>query len=329
MTSVAAPPEEPRAAPTPPPEPGLPPVDRPCATCGAGMAAEQEWCLVCGNATPPRGQRAGGWRAPLLVLGTVLFLAGTASAVAYVEVSDDARQSGAELIASNPNPPPASAAPIPPPPATTPPPEATRTPRSSPAPRRRRARPARRTPATPAPATPSPTAQKPATPEPKERERERERSTDRNRQGGFTVLASARASDYDPYGDKVENSNETSLARDGDTSTSWTTADYPGGLGKPGIGIYLEARDPVALKALGVVTRTPGFDAEVYGAEEGPPDTVPATGWSLLGRATGLKRSQRIGLATGDRRMRFYLLWVTRLPDDWSRVSVAELRLLR
>lgn len=326
MTSVAEPPVEPRAAPTPEPEPGPPTVDRACTTCGAGMAAEQEWCLVCGNATPPRGQRAGGWRAPLLVLGTVLFLAGTASAVAYVEVSDDARQSGEQLVASNPTPPPA-ATPPPTPPAATPP-AATREP-STPS-RRRRSRPARRRPSAPAPASPSPAAQTPAAPAQPKKEREKKPSTDRgSKQGGFTVLSSARASDYDPYGDKVENPNEASLARDGDTSTSWTTADYPTGLGKAGIGIYLEARDPVALKALGVVTRTPGFDAEVYGAEDGPPDTVPATGWSLLGRATGLKRSQRIGLATGGRRMRFFLLWVTRLPDDWSRVSIAELRLLR
>jgi serine/threonine-protein kinase len=67
----------------------------------------------------------------------------------------------------------------------------------------------------------------------------------------------------DPTGDG-EHDSEVRNATDDDTGTSWRTQSYRhpnGGLGKPGVGIELEASGETA--RLVVETETPGFTAEI------------------------------------------------------------------
>lgn len=96
---------------TPPP---APPTERRCPRCGAPMTDEQEWCLHCGAAVGTRVVAAPGWRAPLVIAGTVLVLAVIAIAVAIVQLADDTDE-----VAQNPAPTPAAT----PPPAVTPTPD--------------------------------------------------------------------------------------------------------------------------------------------------------------------------------------------------------------
>ena len=81
--------------------------------------------------------------------------------------------------------------------------------------------------------------------------------------GAEVRLAAARS--VDPGGDdKVEHESEVRLATDGDRSTAWRTSSYHygnGSLGKPGVGIELNATSTP--DALVVATDTPGFRAEI------------------------------------------------------------------
>ena len=72
----------------------------------------------------------------------------------------------------------------------------------------------------------------------------------------------------DPRGDG-EHDAEVPNATDGNVETYWTTSSYrfaAGGLGKPGVGIELEADRPP--KAVVVQTDTPGFTAELRSGGE-------------------------------------------------------------
>ncbi|HEX2102262.1 MAG TPA: hypothetical protein VHF51_01320, partial [Solirubrobacteraceae bacterium] len=79
-----------------------------CPRCGAPVAAEQDWCLSCGDAARTRLVPTPNWRWPIAVATVVAALAALAIAVAFVQLTRD---------------PPAA-----PPPATTAPPAATTAP---------------------------------------------------------------------------------------------------------------------------------------------------------------------------------------------------------
>jgi predicted Ser/Thr protein kinase len=123
----------------------------------------------------------------------------------------------------------------------------------------------------------------------------------------------------DPRGDG-EHDSEAPLATDGNASTAWQTSSYHfggGSLGKPGVGVVLDARRPVALKAITVVSDTPGFTAQIV------------TGASPSGPFTRDSASQQVGASTtftlNGRKARYYVVWVTNLGAH-SSVHVNEVR---
>ena len=79
-----------------PPESGEPPLEAPpqeapsgattCATCGAPVEPDQDWCLNCGTAISRTGH---GMRIPAVIAGIVLAFALTSTAVAFVAISND------------------------------------------------------------------------------------------------------------------------------------------------------------------------------------------------------------------------------------------------
>jgi serine/threonine-protein kinase len=142
-------------------------------------------------------------------------------------------------------------------------------------------------------------------------------------------LGQRAARDYDPRGDEREHADEASAVVDRDRGSTWSTETYQAeDLGKEGVGIYLDARPGVEARALDVLTRTPGFRAEVYGAREGPPDDLPAAGWTRLAEAREVDRD-RVRIPLRGERHRYYLLWITALPEGEQRVEVSELLLFR
>ncbi len=154
-------------------------------------------------------------------------------------------------------------------------------------------------------------------------------------------LAQTAAHDYNPFGTGPEHPNEVSNAIDGDPNTSWSTEHYLGDtLGKPGVGLYVDAAPGVAARAVAIQTQTPGFLAAIYAsnrfAKELPyGDSVPLSqrGWTLLAGAQPIARQTVIRLDTGGARYRYYLVWITRLQPEQQAGGVAaeisEVTLLR
>lgn len=94
--------------------------------------------------------------------------------------------------------------------------------------------------------------------------------------GEVTVLVDATT--FDPFGDDdgEENENLVANAIDGDEETLWRTSTYNrAGLGglKPGLGLILIPEEAGSFGDLTLVTRSQGWNAEIYVADEfGPND---------------------------------------------------------
>ena len=151
------------------------------------------------------------------------------------------------------------------------------------------------------------------------------------RAGGLerVQLASGAADDYDPQSqDREESPEATQNAIDGNLSTVWDTERYRGdfqSLGKDGVGLYVDAARPVAGRRIDLATPTPGFTASVYAANNVPADIA---GWSKVSEDTQVDQDERIRLDTRRKRYRYYLVWITALPEG-DKAAIAELTLQR
>jgi tRNA A-37 threonylcarbamoyl transferase component Bud32 len=135
------------------------------------------------------------------------------------------------------------------------------------------------------------------------------------------------AADYDPYGDDEEHSEETARVVDRDKGTAWSTETYEGGvLGtKPGVGLIIDAEPRVAATQIRLVSE-PGWTAEIHVAENGPPEDID--GWTKVGGGAVTKRRQEFALDTAGQEYRYYLVWITKLPEA-GKVEIAEVELFR
>jgi eukaryotic-like serine/threonine-protein kinase len=153
---------------------------------------------------------------------------------------------------------------------------------------------------------------------------------------GLTVVSVAKnsAHDYDPQGDKEEHHEEAFRAVDRDNDTAWTTESYQGGQitkplangATPGVGLYVDAKPKVDATKMEIQTPTPGWRATIYGA---PPGKAPQSldGWTKLGGGVVARKTQRFTL-TGNTAYRYYLVWITRLPEGESKAEISEIALL-
>jgi hypothetical protein len=151
---------------------------------------------------------------------------------------------------------------------------------------------------------------------------------------GTRVVSVQRASAhaFDPLGDQQEHSDEASRTVDRDDGTAWTTERYSAGIegaGKPGVGLYIDAKPKVDAVALQIGTPAPGWKATIYAAPPGaPPKTVPA-GWQKVGGGTVNAKDKRFKLDTGGTPYRYYLVWITKLAPDQDRAEISEIRLFQ
>jgi eukaryotic-like serine/threonine-protein kinase len=153
-------------------------------------------------------------------------------------------------------------------------------------------------------------------------------------------LSQTAAHDYNPFGTGPENHDRVQNVVDSDPNTIWSTAHYYEGTlkkaGGVGVGVYLDAAPQVTARAVEIQTPTPGFDVQVYGADEinlsyAYGDTTPLTtrGWhGPLGSAENVRDRQRIRL-TGGGTYRYYLIWLTTLPPGQQSASISELTLFK
>jgi serine/threonine-protein kinase len=145
-------------------------------------------------------------------------------------------------------------------------------------------------------------------------------------------VASASASDYDPLGDGEEHPERTSLVVDRDPGTTWITESYSStleGAGKEGVGIYVDAKPGVEAVRMEIQTPEPGWQAEIFGASGNRVPESIDEGWDRLGGGPVRDERQRFRLAASGERYRYYLVWITGLPENSQRVEIAEIALLQ
>ena len=150
---------------------------------------------------------------------------------------------------------------------------------------------------------------------------------------GESVVSVARTSaeDYDPQGDQSEHADEAPLVVDREPGTTWSTETYRDGVegaGKEGVGIYLDAKPGVEAVRMEVQTAEPGWTAEIYGAKG---EAVPAdidTGWTRIGDVNMRRDRQRFRINERDETYRYYLVWITSLPES-QRAEISEVALFR
>jgi eukaryotic-like serine/threonine-protein kinase len=124
---------------------------------------------------------------------------------------------------------------------------------------------------------------------------------------------------YDPFGpDKTEHPEDASKITDGNGGTYWSTEHYEGAsLGKPGVGVVIDAHAVVQLSRMTVSTDTPGFTAEVRATNisGGIPESVSVK------KSTTPRTTFEINQGAPKR---YYVIWITKLPPDLNYAHVNE-----
>jgi serine/threonine-protein kinase len=133
--------------------------------------------------------------------------------------------------------------------------------------------------------------------------------------GTGTVVALHATRAFDPEGDNSEHDSSAPAATDGNAATYWYTEHYDGGLGKPGVGLVLDAATAKKLGSITVRSTTPGFTAEIL------------AGNALSTSMTIDSAKERVGAATTftlrGANARYFVLWITDLGGN-SSVRVTE-----
>jgi eukaryotic-like serine/threonine-protein kinase len=147
-------------------------------------------------------------------------------------------------------------------------------------------------------------------------------------------LGRAAAHDYDPFGGDGEHPEQTAAVVDRTVSSAWSTEGYQGGLSKPGVGVYVDADPGVAAVRMDIRTPTPGWEGEVYVAENRVPEAAPAAtglprGWKNVGHIPRAGRRTSVDLDTAGNAYRYYLVWITELPEGEERAQISEIDLFR
>jgi serine/threonine-protein kinase len=152
-------------------------------------------------------------------------------------------------------------------------------------------------------------------------------------------LAQDSTKDYDPLSeDKTESPGEVAFAVDRQPATTWSTETYQkGALNKAGVGLTIDARPSVAARRIVISSPSPGWIAEIYAARRQLPPTAPTQGqtpvgdpaWARISSAVSIdKEKVRIPLDTAGQDFRYYLVWITKLPDE-GEVKISEVYLYR
>ncbi len=141
-------------------------------------------------------------------------------------------------------------------------------------------------------------------------------------------LCQSCAQGYNPLGTPANEHPEPGLAIDNDPSTAWSTQHYYGGLGKAGVGLYVDASPGIAARVLRIGTKTSGFSATIYARSTRPPSHWPDAGWQQVGAAPSVAATQSIPLTTAGVHYRYYLVWITSLGHH-DQVLLNEVTLYR
>ena len=297
-----------------------------CSSCGEALAEGQDWCLACGMAAPGRLSRRPGGRAALTTVALTLALTTGAVAASYAALSTAPIKKGdvkyplvvsqqvqAETTETEK-------------PAPTPAPKQKSTPKPAPE---------------PAAPTPAPAAASTASTSKAEDDTEKKPAAPTlikiPEGAGAAYDPSARAlfSDDDPH--------DPAAAFDDDKESSWAATSN--GEGDLLLGYVVDLKKARSVKRLDLLTDTPGFRAEIFGAntDELPPQ-ISDSRWEQLkvrDNVDGTSKEdgkpgdgkERITIPDRNQKYRYVLVWFstpapTVAPDPPSRtVRLFDLKL--
>jgi serine/threonine-protein kinase len=124
---------------------------------------------------------------------------------------------------------------------------------------------------------------------------------------------------FDPEGDQEEHDEAVAFATDRDATTFWRTESYRSTniAGKSGVGVVLDAGQPVEAASMRVRTDTPGFTAEIR------------AGNLINGPFRKVSDAKTVGgLTTFDVEpgapVRYYVVWITELAGAVAHVNEAR-----
>jgi serine/threonine-protein kinase len=118
---------------------------------------------------------------------------------------------------------------------------------------------------------------------------------------------------YDPFGTGGEHDQDARLATDGNGATFWETEHYNSPLsaiGKPGVGLLLDAGKTRKLSQLTVTSDTPGFTALIEAGSS------PSGGFQHVSSSQTVGTSTKFSLNHAD--ARYYVVWITDLGSNAS-----------
>ncbi len=177
------------------------------------------------------------------------------------------------------------------------------------------------------------------------------------------VLGQSAASSYNPFGTGPEHATSVASTVDGDLNTSWSSEHYLNDeLGKPGLGVALDATPGVAASAIEIQTPSPGFLAAIYGSTgystasdvgsggrgagaaaasavatgdtdasspDGGAKALAALGWTQLAPARAIGSRTTISINPGRLVYLYYLVWITKLPSGSETAQISEITLFK
>lgn len=135
------------------------------------------------------------------------------------------------------------------------------------------------------------------------------------------------AQDFDPEGTGGEHAEDVDSAFDGDLGSAWSTEIYQINSpnlaeagAKSGVGLIVEAAEPVQATGLSITSAQAGWSADIYAADAGPPVTLQ--GWGPpVGRVEDAAEDQSVELDV-PAPARYYLIWITDLTGSPGEYSV-------
>jgi hypothetical protein len=137
-------------------------------------------------------------------------------------------------------------------------------------------------------------------------------------------------SDFDPVGtDGEEHPEDAEFAIDGNpTGTAWTTETYnQPDYSKDGVGLYVDAGEPIVATDLQLRTEDSGWEFDVYAANEPPPESLED--WRQVAGNETAEKVTEVSLDTANNEFRYYLIWSTspaETDSGWG-ASISDVRL--
>jgi hypothetical protein len=351
---------------TPVTDPGDPatsaPASTPCATCGAPMLEDQDWCLSCGTAAAGRLGRRPGSRTMTAVAAVTLLLVAAAVIVSYSALQGDATHEAGKAagpsatplpgqVAQVPDaaPPTASVPPsvsVPPTASTTPPPTAGTTATGVPSlPTLPSIPSAPVVPVTPTTSTTTPTTTTTTTTNTTSTSTgSTSTSTGTTTPAKVTLTPIALGADavdkYDPS-KRIVSSTDPADAYDDNAKTAWTVTTPDDGYDMQ-VGLLIDLDTAKNVKEIYLGTTTPGGRVEVYGAVGSAlPEDILDTRWEHVMSTSKIDANDKYGNKKGDglerirlpgpgakgSRFRHVLLWFTTPPTKGPTMKVNEVKL--